>query len=213
MNQFRVASFLVLAFLCFAAKPHQGKSVLIIGDSISIGYTPFIKTALSPNVEVAHNPGNGGSTLRGMESIDKWLDNRDWDVILFNFGLHDMVHKDSSGKYDVVNGTIAVPLKEYRKNLEAIADKLNETTAKVIFVSTTMVPEGASGRKTASVPAYNEVALKVMKKKNIQVVDLYQPSLEIHPNNSKPKDVHYTPKGYEQLASIVVAAIRKALND
>ncbi|MFN5022128.1 MAG: SGNH/GDSL hydrolase family protein [bacterium] len=212
MNQFRVASFLVLAFLCFAAKPHQGKSVLIIGDSISIGYTPFIKTALSPNVEVAHNPGNGGSTLRGMESMDKWLDNRDWDVIVFNFGLHDMVHKDSSGKYDVVNGTIAVPLKEYRKNLEAIADKLNETTAKVIFVTTTMVPEGASGRKTASVPAYNEVALKVMKKKNIQVVDLYQPSLEIHPLNSKPKDVHYTPKGYEQLASIVVAAIRNALN-
>ena len=213
MNQFRVASFLVLAFLCFAAKPYQGKSVLIIGDSISIGYTPFIKTALSPNVEVAHNPGNGGSTLRGMESMDKWLDNRDWDVIVFNFGLHDMVHKDSSGKYDVVNGTIAVPLKEYRKNLEAIADKLNETTAKVIFVSTTMVPEGASGRKTESVPAYNEVAVKVMKKKNIQVVDLYVPSLEIHPNNSKPKDVHYTPKGYEQLASIVVAAIRKALND
>ena len=212
MNQFRVASFLVLAFLCFAAKPHQGKSVLIIGDSISIGYTPFIKTALSPNVEVAHNPGNGGSTLRGMESMDKWLDNRDWDVIVFNFGLHDMVHKDSSGKYDVVNGTIAVPLKEYRKNLEAIADKLNETTAKVIFVTTTMVPEGASGRKTASVPAYNELALKVMKKKNIQVVDLYQPSLEIHPLNSKPKDVHYTPKGYEQLASIVVAAIRNALN-
>ena len=211
MNQFRVASFLVLAFLCFAAKPYQGKSVLIIGDSISIGYTPFIKTALSPNVEVAHNPGNGGSTLRGMESMDKWLDNRDWDVILFNFGLHDMVHKDSSGKYDVVNGTIAVPLKEYRKNLEAIADKLNETTAKVIFVSTTMVPEGASGRKTASVPAYNEVALKVMKKKNIQVVDLYQPSLEIHPNNSKPKDVHYTPKGYELLAEILVKEIKEAL--
>ena len=211
MNQSRVASLLVLAFLCFAAKPHQGKTVLVIGDSISIGYTPFIKTALSPNVEVAHNPGNGGSTLRGMESMDKWLDNRDWDVILFNFGLHDMVHKDSSGKYDVVNGTIAVPLKEYRKNLEAIADKLNETTAKVMFVSTTMVPEGASGRKTASVPAYNEVALKVMKKKNIPVVDLYQPSLEIHPNNSKPKDVHYTPKGYELLAEILVKEIKEAL--
>jgi lysophospholipase L1-like esterase len=211
MNQFRVASLLFLSFVFFAAKPHQGKTVLVIGDSISIGYTPFIKTALSPNAEVAHNPGNGGSTLRGMESIEKWLDNRDWDVILFNFGLHDMVHKDSSGKYDVVNGTIAVPLKEYRKNLEAIADKLNETTAKVIFVTTTMVPEGASGRKTASVPEYNEVALKVMKKKNIQVVDLYKPSLEIHPSNSKPKDVHYTPKGYELLAEILVKEIKEVL--
>jgi len=209
MNQFRVASFLVLSFIFFAAKPYEVKRVL--GDSISIGYTPFIKTALSPNVDVAHNPGNGGSTLRGLESMEKWLDNRDWDVILFNFGLHDMVHKDSSGKYDVVNGSIAVPLKEYKKNLEAIADKLNETTAKVIFVTTTMVPEGASGRKTPSVPEYNEVALKVMKKKNIQVVDLYQPSLEIHPSNSKPKDVHYTPKGYELLATILVKEIKEVL--
>ena len=213
MKQLKLSALLVLLLTCFAAKSYEVKRVLVIGDSISIGYTPFIKAALSPDVEVSHNPGNGGSTLRGLESVEKWLDNKDWDVILFNFGLHDMVHKDSSEKYDVINGKIAVPLKEYRKNLEAIADKLNETTAKVIFVSTTMVPEGASGRKTESVPAYNEVAVKVMKKKNIQVVDLYAPSLEIHPNNSKPKDVHYKPKGYEQLASIVVAAIRKALND
>jgi lysophospholipase L1-like esterase len=211
MKQLKLSALLVLLLTCFAAKPYEVKRVLVIGDSISIGYTPFIKTALTPNAEVAHNPGNGGSTLRGMESMEKWLDNRDWDVILFNFGLHDMVHKDSSGKYDVVNGTIAVPLKEYKKNLEAIADKLNETTAKVIFVTTTMVPEGASGRKTASVPEYNEVALKVMKKKSIKVVDLYQPSLEIHPSNSKPKDVHYTPKGYELLAEILVKEIKEAL--
>ncbi|MFM2233162.1 MAG: hypothetical protein RJB31_1863 [Bacteroidota bacterium] len=211
MKQLKLSALLVLLLTCFAAKPYEVKRVLVIGDSISIGYTPFIKTAMSPNVEVAHNPGNGGSTLRGMESMEKWLDNRDWDVILFNFGLHDMVHKDSSGKYDVVNGTIAVPLKEYKKNLEAIADKLNETTAKVIFVTTTMVPDGASGRKTASVPEYNEVALKVMKKKSIKVVDLYQPSLEIHPSNSKPKDVHYTPKGYELLAEILLKEIKEVL--
>lgn len=212
MNQFRSAALLILAFLCFAATPYQGKSVLIVGDSISIGYTPFIKTALSPNIEVAHNPGNGGSTLRGLESMEKWLDNRDWDVIVFNFGLHDMVYKDSAGKYSVSNGKVAVPLKDYKKNLEEIADKLNETTAKIIFLTTTMVPDGANGRKMESVAQYNDVAVKVMKKKNIQVVDLYTPSLEIHPLNSKIKDVHYTPKGYEQLASIVITAIRNALN-
>jgi len=211
MKQLKLFALLVLLLTCFAAKPYEKKRVLVIGDSISIGYTPFIKTALSPDVEVSHSPGNGGSTQRGLDSMQKWLDNRDWDVILFNFGLHDMVHKDSSGKYDVVNGKIAVPLKEYRKNLEAIAEKLNETTAKVVFVMTTMVPEGAKGRKTASVPEYNEVALKVMKKKNIQVVDLYQPSLDIHPSNSKPKDVHYTPKGYELLAEILVKEIKAAL--
>jgi lysophospholipase L1-like esterase len=50
-----------------------------------------------------------------------------------------------------------------------------------------------------------------MKKKNIQVVDLYKPSLEIHPSNSKPKDVHYTPKGYELLAEILVKEIKEVL--
>lgn len=211
MNQFRSAALLVIAFLCFAAKPYQAKKVLIIGDSISIGYTPFIKTALSPNIEVVHNPGNGGSTVRGLESMEKWLDNRDWDVIVFNFGLHDMVYKDSAGKYSVSTGKVAVPLKEYRNNLEGIADKLNETTAKIIFLTTTMVPDSANGRKMESVSQYNDVAVKVMKKKDIQVVDLYAPSLEIHPLNSKPRDVHYTTKGYEELAAIVVAAIQQAL--
>jgi len=32
---------------------------------------------------VAHNPGNGGSTVRGVENIEKWVDNRQWDIIIY----------------------------------------------------------------------------------------------------------------------------------
>jgi hypothetical protein len=159
---------------------------------------------------VVHNPGNGGSTVRGVENIEAWLDNRQWGVIVFNFGLHDLVHKDKDNKYDI-NGTVSVPLDKYRKNLETIVGKLRETTAVLLFATTTMVPENSSGRRTEDPARYNEVARDVMRKNGIGLIDLYTGSLTIHPQNSKPGNVHYTPEGYELLANHVITAIQNAL--
>jgi lysophospholipase L1-like esterase len=202
---------LAASMFTIAASRKKIKNVLIIGDSISIGYTPFVEQALAPDVAITHNPGNGGSTVRGVEKIDEWLDNREWDVILFNFGLHDLVHKDENNKYDVQNGKLSVPLEEYESNLEIIAARLRETTATLLFVTTTMVPENSAGRKTGDPEKYNEVALKVMKRNGIGVVDLYTPSLTIHPQNSKPGNVHYTPEGYSQLAAHITEAIKRSV--
>ncbi len=202
---------LAVSMITFAATQKKIKNVLIIGDSISIGYTPFVEQALAPDVNIVHNPGNGGSTVRGVEKIDEWLDNREWDVILFNFGLHDLVHKDENNKYDVHNGKLSVTLKEYESNLEIIIARLRETTATLLFVTTTMVPENSAGRRTGDPERYNEVALKVMKRNGIGVVDLYTPSLTIHPQNSKPGNVHYTPEGYSQLATHITDAIKSYL--
>lgn len=206
--QFKLIGILAFCLICIAAKENQVKNLLVIGDSISIGYTPFVEKALAPDIIVAHNPGNGGSTVRGVENIEKWLDNRQWDIIIFNFGLHDLVHKDQDNKYDVVNGKISVPLEEYRENLETIVSKLRETTAKLYFVTTTVVPENSAGRKIEDPAKYNAVAREVMKKNGIEVIDLYTASLAIHPQNSKPGNVHYTPEGYEQLASYIIKAIK-----
>jgi lysophospholipase L1-like esterase len=204
-----VAAMLIgLTFI--AAVIQTPKNVLIVGDSISIGYTPFIQNALS-GVSIEHNPGNGGSTLRGVQNIEKWLGDREWDVVMFNFGLHDMVHRDSLNKYDVVNGNIAVSLEDYRKNLQTIVDKLKETTATIVFISTTTVPENSAGRKVESPAQYNKIAKEVMKKNKIEVLDLYETSLEVHPKNSKPGNVHYTEKGYELFAQPIIAKIKSAL--
>ncbi len=202
----------LLAFcvICISATSDKVSNVLIIGDSISIGYTPIVQKALAPGIIVEHNPGNGGSTVRGVENVEKWVGDRQWDVILFNFGLHDLVHKDSLNKYDVT-GKVAVSLDEYRKNLEVIVAKLRESTATLIFMTTTEVPENSAGRKVDDPAKYNAVALDVMKKNKIEVVDLYTLSLTVHPQNSKPGNVHYTDKGYELLAEPVLKAIHAAL--
>ncbi|MEJ8818623.1 SGNH/GDSL hydrolase family protein [Lacibacter sp. H407] len=207
---FKLFGVLISCLICVAAAQKQAKKLLVIGDSISMGYTPFLEKSLAPDILVTHNPGNGGSTVRGVASVEKWLDNRQWDVILFNFGLHDMMYKDSANKNDVVNGKVSVPLEEYRKNLETIVGILRETTAKLYFVTTTTVPQNSSSRKVEDPAKYNAVAQEVMKKNGIEVIDLYTASLTIHPQNSKPRNVHYTPEGYELLASYISKVIKAA---
>ena len=203
-------ALILFSVICLAATSDKVKNVLIIGDSISIGYTPFVQKALDPGINVAHNPGNGGSTIRGVDSLEVWLDNKEWDMVLFNFGLHDLVHKDAQNKYDV-NGKVSVTLDQYRTNLEKIVAKLKETTAIIVFVTTTVVPENSAGRKAEDPALYNKVALEVMKKNGIQVIDLYTASQTIHPQNSKPGNVHYSDAGYEQLAAPLVKTIKSLL--
>ena len=210
-NQSILFAFLAISISFYAATADKVKKILIIGDSISIGYTPFVEKALAPDILVTHNPGNGGSTRRGLDSMEVWLNHKQWDLITFNFGLHDMVYKDEQNKYDLVNGKLTVPLDEYRKNLELIVNRLKKSTKVLLFVNTTVVPENSAGRKPEDPAKYNQVAMEVMKKNGVQVIDLYTSSLAIHPQNSSPGNVHYTPAGYEMLAAEIVKSIKAVL--
>src|SRR5438309_341299 len=70
--------------------------VLLIGDSISIGYTLPTRRLLQGRANVHRIPENGGPTTNGLTKLDKWLGNGKWDVIHFNWGLHDLkLDKDS----------------------------------------------------------------------------------------------------------------------
>ncbi|WP_051291049.1 SGNH/GDSL hydrolase family protein [Pedobacter glucosidilyticus] len=208
-------SSLVILLMCFtfiSATFQTRKNILIIGDSISIGYTPFIqKKFIGINIE--HNPGNGGSTFKGVQNIEKWLGEREWDVVMFNFGLHDMVYKDTLNRYDLKNGKIAVSLEDYRKNLQIIVNKLKETTAHIVFITTTTVPENAAGRMVESPLLYNNIAKEVMNRNEIDILDLYETSLRVHPLNSYPNNVHYTEKGSELLAQPIISKLKSIINE
>ena len=75
--------------------------ILILGDSISIGYTPFVREMLAGQATVARPmAGNGeraencAGTNYGQDHIARWLDleGGGFDVVHFNFGLHDLKH-------------------------------------------------------------------------------------------------------------------------
>ena len=187
--------------------------VLLIGDSISIGYTVPTRKLLAGKANVHRIPENGGPTRNGVQKIDRWLGDGKWDVIHFNFGLHDVRHFDDAGKAtDADNGHRQVSNADYEKNLELLVARMKKTGAKLIFATTTPVPDGSPGRIRGDERAYNEIALRVMQKQGVMIDDLYAFALPRLAEIQLPANVHFKPEGSKQLAEQVAASIRKALD-
>lgn len=179
--------------------------VLLIGDSISIGYTLPTRKLLEGKANVHRIPTNGGPTKNGVANIAKWLGTGKWDVIHFNWGIHDL-------KF-MPDGKRQVEPADYEANLRSLVATLKKTGAKLIWATTTPIPDGDLNppRKFGQVKEYNEIAAKVMAENGVAVDDLnahITPKLATLQN---PRDVHYSPAGSEYLAQQVAAEIGKAL--
>lgn len=179
--------------------------VLLIGDSISVGYTNDVQELLAGVANVHRIPENGGPTTRGLERIDGWLGEGDWDLIHFNFGLHDLKRMG--------DGRSLVARIDYGRNLDRLVSRLEQTGAKLIWASTTAVPDAdlSPPRQDSDVVAYNQAAQRVMKSHRVPVNDLYAFSEPILGEIQRPANVHFTPAGSKRLAEQVAAAIRKEL--
>lgn len=177
---------------------------LLIGDSISIGYTLPTRELLKGKVNLHRIPTNGGDTARGLSSLTKWTGPGTWDVIHFNWGLHDLKRMDG------VNHQ--VPIAKYEENLRQLVAALKQTGAKLIWASTTPVQEGVKpARSDADVQAYNAVAKTIMEENGIAIDDLYAFALPRLTELQKPVNVHFLPEGSKELGEQVAAAIKRAL--
>jgi acyl-CoA thioesterase-1 len=179
--------------------------VLLIGDSISIGYTLPTRELLKGKVNVHRIPTNGGPTTRGLVQIDSWIGNGHWDVIHFNWGLHDL-------KF-MPHGKRQVTLAAYERNLDSLVRRLKQTGAKLIWRNTTPVPEGkvAPLRIPDDVVSYNAAAKRVMQKHGVSIHDLYTFALARLEKIQRPVNVHFTPEGSDALAGEVAGIILDAL--
>jgi hypothetical protein len=170
--------------------------VLLIGDSVSRGYTLPTRKALAGVANVHRAPANCGPTASGLKNLDVWLGDGKWDLIHFNFGIHD-------------RGT---PLKDYVARLEQIAERLQKTGAKVVWASTTPIPDNPAQKQTAaSIVERNDAAAALMKRRGIPVDDLFAAITPRLQELQNPNDVHFKPEGYDFLGAQVAAAIRAQL--
>jgi acyl-CoA thioesterase-1 len=189
--------------------------VLLIGDSISIGYTLPVRALLKDKANVIRPLTNCGPTTRGVDNIESWLGEGKWDVIHFNFGLHDMVFFAADGKTraepTAEGARHQVPEEDYEKNLRTLVARLKKTNAKLIWCTTTPVPEGSSGRLADEAVLYNSIAAKVMQENEIAVNDLHAFALAQLKDIQLPKNVHFTPAGSKVLAGEVARVIEAAL--
>ena len=197
-------------------------NVLILGDSISIGYTRAVREQLRGKANVFRpmsdrgGPVNCGDTPIGLRGIDAWLAGRKWDVIHFNWGLWDLCYRNpaakTQGNRDKVGGRQAVPVAEYEANLEKLVATLRATGAVLIWASTTVVPENEVGRFVGDDEKYNAIAARVMARHGVATDDLFALTRSFAGRfSSAAGDVHFTPEGYARIGAHVASAIEQAL--
>jgi acyl-CoA thioesterase-1 len=199
--------------------------VLLIGDSVSIAYTLDVRKELAGVANVHRVPANCGSTRTALGSygLERWLDGSKWDVIHFNFGLHDLSYrfaddsdKDAAGHYATPHngGHQNVPPAGYEQNLRTIISRLRQTGAKLIFATTTPVPESDAGKYVpgSEVP-YNQIARAVATAEGVTLNDLWAVASPQLAQLQIPRNVHFHSRGSAELAQHVAAAIRRELNN
>lgn len=171
--------------------------VLLIGDSVSRGYTLAARKALVGKANVHRAPANCGPTATALKKLNVWLAKGNWDVIHFNFGIHD-------------RRTLPA---DYESRLETIVERLKETGAKLIWASSTPIPsdwkEGPE-MKTA-LEEKNVIAARVMKKHGVEIDDLFTFITPHLSETQNPKDVHFNGKGYDLLGKQVAKQIATTL--
>jgi len=164
--------------------------VLLIGDSIALGYHAPTKAALEGEAEVSCFCSRG--TRYALEHLHEYLPRAKWSVIHFNWGIHDLKGNPPQ-----------TPIAEYQKNLAELVGKLKATGAKLVWAATTpFYPNTA---------AYNDAARKVMEESGIPIHDLYSLVLPRRRELQPPGDCHFTKEGYQFLAERVAERVRAML--
>ena len=183
----------------FVADDPKLPRVLLIGDSVSRGYTLAVRAALAGQANVHRAPENCGPTANGLKKLETWLASAGpgkWDVIHFNFGIHDR----------------ATPLADYEKRLTQILTRLQSTGAKLIWASTTPIPDDPAKKQTAaSIVERNTAAAALMAKHAVALDDLFTAITPKLATLQNPNDVHFTSAGYDFLGQQVAASIRPLL--
>ena len=188
------------------------KKVILIGDSIRMGYQAFVGKELEGTAH-AWGPGeNGGTSANVLAHLDEWVLSQEAELVHLNCGLHDL--KKEFGAKET-----AVPLARYRANVEEIFVRLREgTQARVIWATTTPVNERrhhenkAFDRFEADVEAYNAAALEIAESFSLRVDDLFRAVTDAGRDALLlPDGVHFTEQGYALLGGAVADAVRALL--
>jgi lysophospholipase L1-like esterase len=216
-----IGLFLVLATLgdrpAYSQPPAAAlPKVVLLGDSIRLGYAPYVEKALAGQATVISPKPNGGDSSRLLTNLAEWAIREEPTIVHFNCGIHDIKKSKTTGSFQI-------PPDQYEANLRAIVERLRkETNALVVFASTTPIDDvrAATTRQSAdyellggSVRQYNEIVRRVMHELNVPVNDLRAALGDAEQQTTLLRDdgIHFTSVGYEKLGQAVAAEIRKQL--
>jgi len=169
--------------------------VLLIGDSVSRAYTETVRKELAGIANVHRAPANCGPTSTGLKKLDIWLADGKWDLIHFNFGIHDR----------------STPIADYKSRLEQLVQRMQQTGATVVWASSTPIPDVPGKFTAASMVDRNAAAAEVMKEHSVAIDDLFTAITPRLAELQNPNDVHFTGPGNRFLGQQVAAFLKSQL--
>jgi hypothetical protein len=176
--------------------------VLLIGDSIAVGYRPYVSEMLKAYARVDMYASSRGLDDPAYEKeLLLLLSEYAYSVIHFNNGLHGM----------------HLSQEEYRRDLEGALRVilLAQPGAKIIAATSTPVtldgqPGELNDKVNANVVKRNVAVIEAAEKLGIEVNDLYGPMLG-RSEYRLPDGYHYNADGQKRQAERVAGAIKRAM--
>jgi lysophospholipase L1-like esterase len=191
------------------------KSIILIGDSIRIGYAPFVRNELRDVAQVWEPEKNGFTSTNVLLHLEPWVLARRADVVHLNCGLHDLA-RDPIGEGKVRD--VRVQVEEYEKNVREILSRVQQSGAAIIWATITPVHEEnhrtfkGMQRWESDIEKYNEAASRVAHQLNVPINDLNLVVAKAGRDKVLlPDGVHYTEAGYELLGQAVADFLREYL--
>lgn len=196
----KIVWLLLCISMSHAGIAQEKPKLFLVGDSISMHYTPYLKADVagrfsfsrkaSPGMEVTAGTiddpkANGQDSRLVLSYLRTRFAEADFhpDVVLINCGMWDI-------KRDPKTNQIVVAADEYKSNLVAIADLVRSKRAKMIWINTTPVDDARHNsisksfyRFNADVVAYNDIAEKLFNARHVPIVDLYTFTEQLGPGH------------------------------
>ena len=190
-------------------------TVILLGDSIRIGYQKTVAAELHGQAKVWSPKENGKDTGYTLEHLGKWIEGREASVVHINAGLHDLFLSSKTGRPrhspDV-----------YVTNLRKIfAELIRLTDAEVIFALTTPVDEQRQAssetysrvvRRNSDIAAYNRRAVEVAAEFGVRINDLHAVAVGVT-DGLRDDGVHLSAKGVDVVGKQVAHNVLSVLNE
>ncbi|MBR6568973.1 MAG: SGNH/GDSL hydrolase family protein [Clostridia bacterium] len=194
------------------------KKVLLLGDSIRMGYDDYVKEILQGKCEVCYDADHNGRfsayTLWQMNQMFRY--HGPFDVVHWNNGYWDM--NVEAPMVDAMH-----PVEEYVHFLKRILGEIRRNGARPIFATTTPVLSAGSAADIAGTGAlsiqydndwvkqYNQAARELMAAEGVPVNDLYALCKKDPYCYKCPDLLHLTEEGYRKCAQQTAEIILREL--
>ena len=189
------------------------KKIVLLGDSIRMGYDKYVKEALEGVAEVYYPPENCRFSQFTLRGLPDWKRKGEWpsdiDLVHWNAGLWDIAEPYGEEPFS--------SLEHYTEMIARIDKRIRTLfpSAKVVFATSTAVREaeykGVFRRYNATIEKYNAAALSTLSQTDTVINDLYAHTKNIPLEYCSDKTHFNTPEGAAYMGGKVLAVICEIL--